>query len=155
MRILVLSVGTQMPAWVQQAWEEYSKRMPPHCRLELKEIPAGKRGKNADIRRILEDEAARLQAAIPRDAWVAALDRVGKSLDSKMLAGRVQSCMDEGRDLVLLIGGPEGLTEECLGQSDARWSLSALTLAHPVVRVVVAEQVYRAWSILAGLPYHR
>jgi 23S rRNA (pseudouridine1915-N3)-methyltransferase len=144
-----------MPSWVQLAWDEYSKRMPAHCSLQLKEIAAGKRGKNADIKRILDDEAKRLWSAVSRDAFVVALDRSGKSVDSKTLAQQLELRLQEGRDWVFLIGGPEGLTQECLGKADVCWSLSAMTMAHPVVRVVLAEQLYRAWSISAGLPYHR
>lgn len=144
-----------MPAWVQQAWDEYSKRMPPHCRLQLKEVAAGKRGKNADIKRILEDEVKRLWAAVPDNAWVVALDRSGKQVDSVALAQQLDSRLQQGQDWVFLVGGPEGLTRECLHKADACWSLSAMTMAHPVVRVVLAEQLYRAWSISAGLPYHR
>jgi len=155
MRIVLVSVGTQMPSWVQQAWDEYSKRMPAHCSLQLKEIAAGKRGKNADIKRILDDEAKRLWSAVPRDAFVVALDRSGKSVDSKTLAQQLELRLQEGIDWVFLIGGPEGLTQECLGKADVCWSLSAMTMAHPVARVVLAEQLYRAWSISAGLPYHR
>ncbi len=155
MRILLVAVGTNMPSWVQQAWDEYSKRMPPHCRIELKEVAAGKRGKNADIRRIVADEARRLWTAVPDNAWVVALDRGGRQVDSVSLAQQLDSRLQEGRDWVFLVGGPEGLTRECLQKADACWSLSAMTMAHPVVRVVLAEQLYRAWSISAGLPYHR
>jgi len=155
MRIVLVSVGTQMPSWVQQAWDEYSKRMPAHCSLQLKQVAAGKRGKNADIKRIIDDEVKRLWAAVPRDAFVVALDRSGKSVDSKTLAQQLELRLQEGRDWVFIIGGPEGLTRECLNRADVCWSLSAMTMAHPVVRVVLAEQLYRAWSISAGLPYHR
>ena len=155
MRIVLVSVGTQMPSWVQQAWDEYSKRMPAHCSLQLKQVAAGKRGKNADIKRIIDDEVKRLWAAVPRDAFVVALDRSGKSVDSKTLAQQLELRLQEGRDWVFIIGGPEGLTRECLDRADVCWSLSAMTMAHPVVRVVLAEQLYRAWSISAGLPYHR
>ena len=155
MRIVLVSVGTQMPSWVQQAWDEYSKRMPAHCSLQLKEVAAGKRGKNADIKRILDDEVRRLWAAVPSNAFVVALDRTGKSVDSKALAQQLELRLQEGRDWVFLIGGPEGLTRDCLEKAHECWSLSAMTMAHPVVRVVLAEQLYRAWSISAGLPYHR
>ena len=155
MRIVLVSVGTQMPLWVQQAWDEYSKRMPAHCSLKLIEVAAGKRGKNADIKRILDDEVRRLWAAVPKNAFVVALDRNGKTVDSKTLAQQLELRLQEGRDWVFLIGGPEGLTRDCLEKAHACWSLSAMTMAHPVVRVVLAEQLYRAWSISAGLPYHR
>lgn len=155
MRILLVAIGSNMPGWVQQAWDEYSKRMPAHCKLELREVAAGKRGKNADIRRVLEEEAKRLWAAVPEQAYVVALDRTGRLVDSVSLAQQLDTRLQEGRDWVFLAGGPEGLTPACLDRADACWSLSAMTLAHPVVRVVLAEQLYRAWSISAGLPYHR
>jgi len=129
MHIHIIAVGDRMPAWVEEAYGEYARRMPRECRLKLHEIPAGCR--------------------------IVALDVAGRVLDSNGLASRLRRQMETGRDLALLIGGPEGLSPECLAAAGERWSLSALTLAHPVVRVVVAEQLYRAWSIVKGLPYHR
>lgn len=155
MQIHIIAVGTRMPDWVQAGYAEYAKRLPHECRLRLHEIPAGKRAKGADLVRLARNEGARLLAAVPPDSRVVALDRHGRELDTQALAGRMEKLLGAGQDLALLVGGPEGLTPECLAAAHERWSLSKLTLAHPVVRVVLAEQLYRAWSILRGLPYHR
>lgn len=155
MQIHIIAVGDRMPAWVEEAYGEYAKRMPRECRLRLHEIPAGRRGKNADVARLARDEGARQLSAVPDGCRIVALDVAGRALDSNELAARLRRQMETGRDLALLIGGPEGLSPECLAAAEERWSLSALTLAHPVVRVVVAEQLYRAWSIISHKPYHR
>jgi len=155
MRIKLLAVGTRMPKWVEQGYREYAQRMPTLCQLELIEIPAKKRGKNADTARILRDEAAALQAAIPKGTLVIALDRKGKHIDTETLASNLQNWIDESQDVAILIGGPEGIDPNYLAQAQRKWSLSAMTFAHPVVRVMLAEQLYRAWSINANLPYHR
>lgn len=155
MHILLLSVGTRLPEWVDHACEHYARRMPPHCRFQLKEIPAGKRTKGSDIDRVLREEGERLLAAVPRDCHVIALERTGKAVDTETLAVQMNNWFTGGRDVALLIGGPEGLSPECLDRADTLWSLSDLTLAHPVARIVLAEQLYRAWSILENQPYHR
>ncbi len=155
MRIKLLAVGTRMPQWVEQGYREYAQRMPPLCQLELVEIAAKKRGKNADTARILRDEAQSLQSAIPKGALTIALDRKGKHIDTQQLASKMQSWIDESQDVAILIGGPEGIDPYYLNTVGTKWSLSAMTFAHPVVRVMLAEQLYRAWSINANLPYHR
>lgn len=155
MRIKLIAIGTRMPSWVQQAYQEYAQRMPPVCQLELVEVAAKKRGKNADIARILRDEAMQLQAAVPKGALTIALDRKGKTVDTEQLAGQMQAWIDNSQDVAIMIGGPEGIYPELLKQIQLKWSLSAMTFAHPVVRVMLAEQLYRAWSINANLPYHR
>lgn len=155
MRIKLLAVGTKMPSWVEQGYKEYSQRMPKLCELELIEIPAKKRGKNADTARILRDEAQALQDAIPKNTLIVALDRKGKHIDTEELARNMQNWIDESQDVAILIGGPEGIDPNYLAQAQRKWSLSAMTFAHPVVRVMLAEQLYRAWSINANLPYHR
>ncbi|MBI3896687.1 MAG: 23S rRNA (pseudouridine(1915)-N(3))-methyltransferase RlmH [Gammaproteobacteria bacterium] len=155
MQLHLLAVGERVPAWVETGFAEYAGRMPRECKLTLREIPAGRRTKGADIARLLREEGERLLAAVPKGARIVALDRQGRELSTEDLATEVKAQMARGGDLALLIGGPEGLSTECLAQAQARWSLSRLTLAHPLVRVVVAEQVYRAWSILNNLPYHR
>ena len=155
MQIHLIAVGARMPAWVTEGYREYAARMPRECRLVLREIPAGRRTKGADIARIVRDEGEQLLAAVPKGARVVALDREGRELDTPLLAAELKTQMARGGDLALLVGGPEGLSAPCLARADARWSLSRLTLAHPVARVVVAEQIYRAWSILNNLPYHR
>jgi len=155
MRIHLLSVGTRLPEWVEHGCEHYARRMPPHCRFQLREIPAGKRTKGSDIARILREEGERLLAAVPRDCQVIALERTGKALTTEALADQMNGWFTGGRDVALLIGGPEGLSRECLDRASMLWSLSDLTLAHPVARIVLAEQLYRAWSILENQPYHR
>lgn len=155
MRIKLLAVGTRMPKWVEQGYKEYAQRMPKLCELELIEIPAKKRGKNADTVRILRDEAQALDAAIPKGTLIIALDRQGKHVDTEELARNMQNWIDESQDVAILIGGPEGIDPNYLAQAQRKWSLSAMTFAHPVVRVMLAEQLYRAWSINANLPYHR
>jgi len=155
MQIHIIAVGERMPEWVEAAYAEYAKRLPRECRLTLHEIPAGKRSKGADLARLTREEGARLLAAVPPGSRVVALDRNGRELDTPALAGRIEKQLGAGCDLALLVGGPEGLAPECLTAAHERWSLSKLTLAHPVVRVVLAEQLYRAWSILKNLPYHR
>lgn len=155
MQIHLIAVGERMPAWVETAFAEYAGRLPAHCRLVLREVSAGRRTKGADLVRLTRDEGERLLAAVPKNARLIALDREGRNLSTEDLAGELKTQMARGDDLALLVGGPEGLAPECLARAQARWSLSALTLAHPLVRVVVAEQMYRAWSILNNLPYHR
>lgn len=155
MQIHIIAVGDRMPEWVEAGYREYAKRLPRECRLVLHEIPAGRRGKGADLARLMEQEGARQLAAIPADARVIALDRTGKQMDTAALAVEIEKNMAQGASLALLVGGPEGLAPACLQRADERWALSKLTLAHPVVRVVLAEQLYRAWSIVKHLPYHR
>lgn len=155
MKIKLLAIGTRMPAWVVQGYQLYSQRMPPVCQLDLVEIPARKRGKNADMARILRDEAEELKAAIPTSYLIVALDRKGVSIDTERLAQKMQNWIDQSQDVAILIGGPEGIDPNYLQSIATKWSLSELTFAHPVVRVMLAEQLYRAWSINANLPYHR
>ena len=155
MRIHLIAVGTQMPPWVEAACEEYRKRMPRHCALCLRSVSAARRTKGADLKRAREQEGERLLAAVPGDCHLIALERGGRVRDSVQLASLIRELMREGRDLAFLIGGPEGLAPACLARARETWSLSAFTLAHPVARVVLAEQLYRAWSIIDGLPYHR
>ncbi len=144
-----------MPGWVKTGYQEYARRLPPECRLNLIEIAPGKRGKNADIARAVRDEGERMLAAIPKDTHVVALDVRGTQWSTAQLSAQLQSWLQGGRDVALLIGGPEGLAEPCLTRAAVKWSLSPLTLPHALVRVVAAEQLYRAWSILKHHPYHR
>lgn len=155
MQIHIIAVGDRMPEWVEAGYREYARRLPRECRLVLHEIPAGRRAKGADLRRLIGQEGARQLAAVPAGAHVVALDREGKQLDTAALAQQLRRHLAGGADLALLVGGPEGLAPACLERANERWALSRLTLAHPVVRVVLAEQLYRSWSIIANLPYHR
>lgn len=155
MHVHIIAIGDRMPGWVAAGFAEYAKRLPAPLRLRLTQISAGRRTKGADIARLLRVEGERLQAATPAGARVVALERTGRSVTTHDLAHMLAGHMTQGTDLAFWIGGPEGLSPECLARADERWSLSGLTLAHPVVRVVLAEQLYRAWSILNNLPYHR
>ena len=155
MKLLLIAVGQKMPAWVTTAYEEYARRFPRDLPLELIEIPAGKRGKNADIKRILEQEGEKMLAAVPRGSKIVTLEVTGDNWSSPALAGKLTDWQRDGRDVCLLVGGPEGLAPACIAASEAKWSLSALTLPHPLVRVVLAESLYRAWSICTNHPYHR
>lgn len=155
MDIQVIAIGQKMPAWVDEACDQYQKRVTGQCVLKFQTLPAGKRGKGADISRITREEGDSLLKVVPPGTHVIALERQGKVIDSKKLATVLDRCLMEGLGLVFLIGGPEGLSDDCQQQADEIWSLSAMTLAHPVARVVLAEQIYRAWSMLNNLPYHR
>lgn len=144
-----------MPDWVKAGYDDYAKRLPRECRLQLVEIPAGKRGKGANLARAIREEGERMLAALPKEAHVIALDMRGNQWDTPQLAQQLKDWRQDGHDVALLTGGPDGLAESCLKRADRLWSLSKLTLPHPLVRIVVAEQVYRAWSLLKGHPYHR
>ncbi|MCP3667056.1 MAG: 23S rRNA (pseudouridine(1915)-N(3))-methyltransferase RlmH [Gammaproteobacteria bacterium] len=155
MKIHLLSVGNKMPPWITKGYQEYARRLSGDCSLNLIEIPPGHRGKNADVARILRDEGERTLKAIPKGCLVLALDVKGKPWSTEQLSDRMGEWLGDGRNLALLIGGPEGLAESCLQRAEGRWSLSPLTFPHPLVRVIIAEQLYRAWSLLHNHPYHR
>jgi 23S rRNA (pseudouridine1915-N3)-methyltransferase len=143
-----------MPGWVEAGIADYIRRLSPGFRLEIEELALGKRTGAGDAR-ALEDEGRRMMIAIHPDEYVAALEVRGKSFNSEELAKWLGQRLQDGRDVTLLIGGPDGLASECRKRADLRWSLSPLTLPHALVRVVVVEQLYRAMSILKGHPYHR
>ncbi|MCB1924397.1 MAG: 23S rRNA (pseudouridine(1915)-N(3))-methyltransferase RlmH [Gammaproteobacteria bacterium] len=155
MNIHLIAVGDRMPRWIQEGFDEYARRLPTECALKLNEIAPGKRGKNADIARIVRDETERTLAAIPKGAKVVALEVDGQRWSTEQLSVRLDDWMADGRDLALLVGGPDGLGDAARAAAELQWSLSPLTLPHPLVRVIVAEQLYRAWSILRNHPYHR
>lgn len=155
MRIHLIAVGTRMPGWVEAAYADYAARLPHECRLELIEIPPAQRGKNADIARAKQQEGEKILKAVPRDSLIIALDEHGQALTSVDWSTELKGWMQSGRDTCLLVGGPDGHAPEVLARADRKWSLSKLTLPHALVRVVVAEQLFRAWSLLANHPYHR
>ncbi|MGZ8137417.1 MAG: 23S rRNA (pseudouridine(1915)-N(3))-methyltransferase RlmH [Methylococcaceae bacterium] len=155
MQIHLISVGSRMPGWVQQGYEEYAKRLPRECELVLKEIAPGYRSKNSDVVRIVRDEGERMIAAIPSDAHVVTLDIPGKAWTTPELAQAMRRWLESGQSVALLVGGPEGLADSVKQLARESWSLSKLTFPHPLVRIVAAEQLYRAWSILNNHPYHR
>ena len=155
MRVRVLSVGTKMPAWVLAGIAEYQKRLVADLDFSLIEIPMAKRTKNSNIDQCRKKEGDALLASIPSGDYVVALDVSGKSFSTEALVGKIKDFRQRGYNLSLLVGGPDGLDAECLTRASERWSLSALTLPHPLVRVVITEQLYRAISIIKGHPYHR
>lgn len=155
MQLRILAIGTKMPDWVNAGYQEYAKRFPPSCTLDLIEISAEKRTKNADIPRIMQHEGEKLLSQIKPGNRVIALDVLGKSWSTEQLSQNLSAWHHEGRNIDLLIGGPDGLSQECLKKADTKWSLSPLTLPHPLVRIVLAEQLYRALTIMQGHPYHR
>ena len=155
MQLLVAAVGQRMPNWVTEAWTEYARRMPPSVALSLREISLAKRSKNADTKRMTAVESRALYDAMPNRARVIALDVRGQAWSTPKLALRLEQWMGDGRDVGFMIGGPEGIDAQIMQKADDRWSLGPLTLPHPLVRVVLAEQLYRAWTITQNHPYHR
>ena len=155
MKLRLIAAGTRMPGWVETAFEDYRKRLPPQLKLELVEIAVAHRGKNPDLARLKNLEGQSLLRALRPDDRVIALDERGEKLSTQAWSQALTQWMQDGRDIAFLIGGPDGLAPEVLQRAAARWSLSPLTLPHALVRVVVAEQLYRAWSVLSNHPYHR
>lgn len=155
MKARLIAVGERAPAWVAEGFAEYRKRLSHGLPFELVEVEPGLRGKGRDAARAQSDEGARVLAAIPRNAWVVTLDGRGRGYTSEQLAQRLEHWRGQGRDLAFLIGGPEGHAPEVLARADESWSLGPLTLPHMLVRLVVAEQLYRATALLANHPYHR
>jgi len=144
-----------MPVWVDQGFDHYAAHMPPFCQLQLQQLPLRKRGKKADSKALTKRESARLKQAIPEGTYCIALERTGLPVSTVMLAEQLRRWLASGVQPLILIGGPEGLEPTLLQQSQEIWSLSPLTMAHPIARLVLAEQLYRAISIIQGLPYHR
>lgn len=155
MKVRVLSIGSKMPAWVQEGIAEYRKRMQGELEFSLIEIAMPKRGKTVNIDQCIQKESEALIAALPAGDHVVALDVEGKSFSTEDLADKIRGYRQQGQNLSLLIGGPDGLSPACLALAAERWSLSALTFPHPLVRIVITEQFYRAISIIKGHPYHR
>ena len=155
MKARLIAVGERAPSWVAEGFGEYQKRLSHWLPFELVEITPGIRGKGRDAVRAQLDEGQRVLAAIPKNAYVVLLEGRGKNYSSEQLAERLEFWRQQGRDIAFLIGGPEGHSPEVLSRADEQWSIGALTLPHMLVRLVVAEQVYRAASLLANHPYHR
>ena len=155
MRVSLICIGTKMPAWVEDGVAEYRKRLPAEINFEIKELPLPKRGKNTDIRRAIAQEGEAMTAAIPAGDKVIALDVLGKAVSTDGLSEALRSWQMDGDNISILVGGPDGLSASCLALAKQKWSLSAMTLPHPLVRVIFAEQLYRAWTILNNHSYHR
>ncbi|QTD46674.1 23S rRNA (pseudouridine(1915)-N(3))-methyltransferase RlmH [Ottowia testudinis] len=155
MRLIVAAVGLRVPDWAQAAWDDYVKRFPPELKVELKAVKTEPRAGGKTTDQVRAAERQRIAAAVPRGARVVALDEHGTSLTTLALAARLTQWQLGGGDVVLLIGGPDGLDPQLLRSADERIRLSDLTLPHAMVRVLLIEQLYRAWSVNAGHPYHR
>ncbi len=154
MKLTVLAVGTRMPGWVEQGVAEYHKRLPPELQLTIRELPLAPRGNQSSQTAIAKESKAIRDAIPPRDQLVV-LDVLGQSLATEQVATRLADWQMSGDNISLVIGGPDGVSAELKREARLCWSLAPLTLPHPLVRVVLVEQLYRAWSINAGHPYHR
>ena len=155
MKLLVIAVGQRVPDWAQTAWADYAKRFPPELRLEVKAIKTEPRSGGKTTEQIMTAERQRIEAAIPAGTHVVALDERGSALTTAALAAKLSQWQGQGGDVALLIGGPDGLHPALRQAAHERIRLSDLTLPHAMVRVLLVEQLYRAWSINAGHPYHR
>jgi 23S rRNA (pseudouridine1915-N3)-methyltransferase len=155
MKIIILAVGTKMPKWVKDGFYEYQKRFPAYMSLQLKEIEPVKRQHGSDEEKAKMLEGRLILENLPKKAYIIALDERGVQFDSISLSRKIGDLQSGGMDVVLIIGGPNGLTDEVRARAHELWSLSRLTLPHPLVRIFVAETLYRALSIYQNLPYHR
>lgn len=155
MRLRLIAVGTHPPPWVRQAYDEYSRRLGPQLKLDLVEIEPGPRSPGKSPAKAIETETRKILSQVREQEFVVALDERGVELTTRALSDWLSRRMQAGRDLVFLIGGPDGFAPQVLARADLALSLSRLTLPHALVRVVLAEQLYRALSILSHHPYHR
>jgi len=154
MKLLVVAVGQRVPDWAQVAWDDYAKRFPPEIKFELRAVKTEPRGSKT-LETLYAAERERIEAVIPKGTRIVVLDERGTSLTTKALAARLQAWQEEGGDVALVIGGPDGLDPQFKAAARERIRLSDLTLPHAMARVLLVEQLYRAWSVNAGHPYHR
>ncbi|MBE9548067.1 MAG: 23S rRNA (pseudouridine(1915)-N(3))-methyltransferase RlmH [Proteobacteria bacterium] len=154
MRLLVAAIGQKMPAWVEQGVQEYQKRFPRHLDFEIRALPLPSRQSGKPLERLQQKETESLLKA-SNGCFRIALDEKGKQWTTRNLAARLEDWQMQGEDIAFLIGGPDGLSAECLQACQQKWSLGLLTMPHPLVRVMLAEQLYRAWTITTNHPYHR
>ena len=155
MRLLLVAVGQRPPAWAQAAYDDFAKRFPPELRLEIKAVKAESRTTAKTAAQMMAAEAQRIEAALPKGVRRVVLDEHGTRLTTRQLAERLRFWLGDGRDVALLVGGPDGLDAGLKATADETWRLSDLTLPHALVRVLLAEALFRAWSVTAGHPYHR
>lgn len=155
MKINIIAIGNKMPDWVEDASQDFVKRMPSEIKINSILLPLIKRGKNSDIPRIVRDESRKLLAAVPKDSVLVVLDVLGKSVTTMKLSSLLETWLQQGQDVSIVIGGPDGVSDELLSKASLKISLSELTFPHTLVRVILLEQIYRAWSILNNHPYHR
>lgn len=155
MNVQIIAVGNKMPTWVVEGTSEYLRRFPADFSVNFCEITPQKRGKTVNFAKIKDTEGEKCLAAVAKGNQIIALEVLGKKWDTPELAKQIEQWKMDGRNISLLIGGPEGLSDECRSAADQLWSLSPLTLPHPLVRVMVSEALYRAWSVTQNHPYHR
>lgn len=155
LKIYIVSVGEKMPAWVNEGTQSYLQRIRGNSSANLLEVSAKKRSKNADISRVLQQEGEAILKHVSSDTRLICLDRPGKAYDSMQVAKKIRDWQQLGQAVAFAIGGPEGLDSAVMQRADESWTLSKMTFTHHVARVMLAEQLYRAWSINEGLPYHR
>lgn len=155
MKINIIAIGNKMPAWVDEASLDFIKRLPAEIKINSILLPLIKRGKNPDLPRIVRDESRKILSAIPKGSTLVVLDVLGQSVTTMKLSSLLESWLQNGQDVSIVIGGPDGVSEELLSKSSFKISLSALTFPHTLARVILLEQIYRAWSILNNHPYHR
>ena len=155
MKIELLAVGSKPPAWIKEGVAQYQKRMPRECSLEIKEIAIAKRSRNSSLDRLKQEEEKGIRKRFIKGARLIALDREGSMWSTEDLADKMKQWMSNYSQVQMIIGGPDGLSNSCLDYMDDTWSLSRLTFPHFLVRILVAEQLYRAWSMLNNHPYHK
>ncbi|MDR5778958.1 23S rRNA (pseudouridine(1915)-N(3))-methyltransferase RlmH [Caballeronia sp. LZ065] len=155
MKLVILAVGHKMPDWITKGFDEYAKRMPPELRIELKEIKPEQRSSGRNAESVMAAEKQRIEAALPKNARMVALDEHGRDWTTMQLAHALPGWQQEGRDVAFVIGGADGLDPAVKSRAELLLRVSSLTLPHGMVRVLLAEQLYRAWSITQNHPYHR
>ncbi|MDR5756582.1 23S rRNA (pseudouridine(1915)-N(3))-methyltransferase RlmH [Caballeronia sp. LZ035] len=155
MKLVILAVGHKMPDWITKGFDEYAKRMPPELRIELKEIKPEQRSSGRNAESVMAAEKQRIEAALPKNARIVALDEHGRDWTTMQLANALPGWQQEGRDVAFVIGGADGLDPAVKSRAELLLRVSSLTLPHGMVRVLLAEQLYRAWSITQNHPYHR
>ena len=155
MHIRLIAVGDRQPHWVDDAFAAYAKRFPPPWKFRLDSIATARRNKPGEAARAIQQETDAILAKLGRDEQVVLLDEKGKQLTSKQLADRLQAWQSDGRDLAFIVGGPDGVADAIRQRADFTWALSELTLPHGLARILLSEQLYRAWSLESGHPYHR
>ena len=155
MQLIIVAVGHKMPAWIEAGFNEYAKRMPPECRIQLKEIKPVERSGSRTAETVMAQERTKIEAALPKGSRIVALDERGKDITTLQLAQLLTQWQQDGRDVTFVIGGADGLDAGFKASADMLLRISSLTLPHGMVRVMLAEQLYRAWSITQNHPYHR
>lgn len=155
MKLQLVSVGTKPPGWLSTGFEEYNKRLPAELKIQLREIPVARRSASASTQQLIDKEGEQMLACLKKDMRVVALDIEGENWSTMIMAKKMEAWQMEGQDLSFMIGGPDGMSAACGARANHRWSLSRLTLPHFLVRVLVAEQIYRCWTLMNNHPYHK